>query len=74
MEYQSRCKDGYDSTLTETLTRDQPSSLQTTLTVLTCGARKPIFLRSFKMERSSWPNRLNIIETLIYVTAVETSS
>ena len=29
MEYQSRCKDRYDSTLTETLTRDQPSSLQT---------------------------------------------
>ena len=31
MEYQARWKCGDDSTLTETLTRDQPSSLQTTL-------------------------------------------
>ena len=31
MEYQDRWRCGDDSTLTETLTRDQPSSLQTTL-------------------------------------------
>ena len=41
MEYQARWRCGVDSTLTETLTRHQPSSLQTTLDSINQRCEKP---------------------------------